>query len=51
MFNKKEAEQLLMCMDVAIKQSQDSFAAAAELAPVREKLTQSLKDEDGDNEK
>jgi len=51
MFNKKEAEQLLMCMDVAIKQSQDSFAAAAELAPVREKLTQALKEEDGDNEK
>ena len=46
MFNKKEAEQLLTCIDVAIKQSQDSFSAAAALSQIREKLVTVLKEED-----
>jgi hypothetical protein len=44
MFNKKETEQLLACMDAAIKQSQDSFSAAVALAPIRDKMINSLKE-------
>lgn len=51
MFDNKETEQLLTCMDVAIKQSQDSFSAAAALSPIREKLITALKEkEDGNSD-
>lgn len=49
MFNKQETEQLLACIDVAIKQSTDSFSAAAALSKIRDKIIQASKDENEDS--
>ena len=42
MINKQEFEMLCACVDVAIKQSQDSRQAALQLHPVLIKLEQHL---------
>ena len=46
---KQEFEMICACVDVAIKQSQDSRTAAKQLDPVLTKLEQAVEDGDSDN--
>ena len=49
MITKQEFEMLCACVDVAIKQSQDSRTAAKQLDPVLNKLQQVI-DKNGDSD-
>ncbi|MHC4240678.1 MAG: hypothetical protein ACYSUC_13190 [Planctomycetota bacterium] len=46
---KQEFEMLCACVDVAIKQSQDSRTAAKQLDPILNKLQQVIDHGDSDN--